>query len=135
MPLAKRLIVRQCTVKRIFLAAAAMVAGASLGGLDHAQAQGVVGYTPGQTPRAATGTGPGLSRLPLISESIFPLGGTTTTFRGREGTPGAGPRGSSGAGSASAAEQDEVAPSAFGTQNWPYTHARVANTNIGSEAP
>ena len=135
---AKRSIVRRYPVKQGLLAAAVLLAGSSLAGLDQAKAQGVVGHSPAQTARAAPGTGPGLSRLPLISESVFPLGGTTATLRGREGTSGAGPRGSSGAGGPgkSAQEEDEdIAPTAFGTFNWPYTHARVANTNIGFGSP
>jgi hypothetical protein len=132
---AKRSVVR---VKQGLLAAAVFLAGSSVAGLDHANAQGVVGHSPAQTPRASTGTGPGLSRLPLINESVFPLGGTTETFRGREGTPGAGPRASSGASAGKASrdeEEDDIAPRAFGTEKWPYTHARVANTNIGFGTP
>jgi hypothetical protein len=119
----------------VVLAAAAISLGSILAGVGKAEAQGVVGHTPGQTSTAAP-AGPGLSRLPLIGESAFPVGGTTATFRGREGTPGAGPRASSGAGGpSSAADEEDIAPSAYGTQNWPYTHARVANTNIGFGTP
>jgi hypothetical protein len=110
-----------------------MVAGATLGGLSTAQAQ-VSSHTPAVSGAAGGGSGPGLSRLPLISESVFPVGGTASAAAAPAGEPGAGPRASSGAGAGPASE-DEVAPSAFGTFNWPYTHARVANTNIGFGAP
>jgi hypothetical protein len=126
MPLAKRLIVRQCTVKRVFLAAAAIVAGASLGGLDHAQAQRVVGHTPGANAKGRHGhrTGPESASVDQRVDISSRRNRRNVPRTGRN-SPGAGPRGSSGAGSPSAAEEEGLAPSAFGTQNWPYTHARV----------
>jgi V8-like Glu-specific endopeptidase len=68
----------------------------------------------------------------LIRESVFPIGGTASELAGpaAAGSPGVGPAGSRGQGAASASEE-AVEPSAFGTFNWPYTNARVANTNLG----
>jgi V8-like Glu-specific endopeptidase len=121
-------------IKRILLATTVVLTGAALVGLTQAQAQNGVTSHPAQTSPAAATTGPGRSRLPLISESVFPVGGVGSALTGpaAAGAPGAGPAGSGGPGSASADEGDEeVEPSAFGTFNWPYTHARVANTNLG----
>ena len=136
MPLSTRSVVHRFAKHGLF-GAALLLAGSGMAGLDQAQAQSVVSHAPRQTSAAAP-SGPGLSRLPLIREAVFPLGGTTTTFQGQEGTAGVGPRASGGAGRSSSAEEEEgegVAPTAFGTFNWPYTHARVANTNIGFGAP
>jgi Trypsin len=135
MPIVERSFIHRCAAKHIFLAATVLLAGAGLDSVDQAQAQGVVSRGPSATASTRTPAGPGLSRLPLTSEAVFPLGGTTKRFRGREGTPGVGPRASGGAGKSSSAADEEVAPSAYGTFRWPFTMARVANTNIGFGAP
>ena len=135
MPLVKRSVGNQHAVKRILAVTAVALAGSIIASVDQAQAQGVVGHRPSGGSSAAAPISGGQSRLPLISEAVFPLGGTVTTFRGREGTPGVGPSASGGRGSAREAVDEKVAPSAFGTFRWPYTHARVANTNIGFGSP
>ncbi len=120
--------------KHIFLVSTFLAVPALLaGGPTQAQAEDVVGHVPSYTRASAGTTGPGVSRLPLISESVFPLGGTTSVLRAPRGTPGAASAPSGGPGNGKVSE--EVGPSAFGTENWPFTHARVANTNIGFGSP
>lgn len=116
-------------LKRILLAGSVVLVGWSPTGLHQALAQDVVGHA-ARTSTAPATSGPGLSRLPLISESVFPVGGTASALAAPAGAPGAGPAGSRGPGAADSADE-EVAPSAFGTFNWPFSHARVANTNLG----
>lgn len=121
--------------KRAVLLSACMLAASGLLGWGPADAQvnGVTSHSPIRTTASAATPGPGVSRLPLISESVFPLGGTTSVQRGPHGAPGAASAASRGPGNGKASE--EVGPSAFGTEKWPFTHARVANTNIGFGSP
>jgi hypothetical protein len=111
-------------LQRLAVSTAGAVAATCLSGIGTVQAQpaGTTERTLSSSSRSAPPVGVvGRSRLPLINPSVYPPGGRATTTRTRPtGTP-------------SASGEDEFGSQAIGTgtQEWPYTIARVAVTTQG----
>jgi len=104
---------------RILTTSLAVLAAASIAGAELASAQVSSHALRDGGDSAPASAGPGRSRLPLIDSSAFPLGGREAQRAPVQGAPFVSP---------SSIETDSREPQAFGTQRWPYTMARVANS-------
>ena len=107
--------------RRSLTASLAILAAASVIGLDPAHAQ-VASHVPsGGSAAAPANAAAAQSRLPLIDVSVFPPGGREAPMQApMQGAPFVSP---------SSLETESRAPQAYGTLSWPYTMARVANSS------
>jgi hypothetical protein len=118
------MIIQRTFIRRFVLSTAGMLAGTSLIAVDIAAAQSAGTSERVLSSSSSQSAGPGgigLSRLPLVDPKVYPPGG-------RAGTRGARPTGTPGASGDGGPSPQAIGT---GTQEWPYTTARVAVTVQG----
>jgi V8-like Glu-specific endopeptidase len=114
-------------VSRVAWISFLVVATVQVTGTADVNAQSVVSHSPSERGSASGPTGQGLSRLPLISPSAFPVGGRQPQTAAPRAVPGSAP-------GSHQPENGNRTSEAYGTFSWPFTTARVANTTTGKGA-